>query len=104
MSDAKITPWTGYDENGVWLSAFKDEHGNIVPSHATRNRAAALLEEASAARKAGNPSYAAGIEYALYELGHTDLVKDVQDAVFLWSCESLTAEEAMRMIVSALHA
>lgn len=30
--------WSGYDENGVWITAAKDEHGNIVPARVMDHR------------------------------------------------------------------
>ena len=30
--------WSGYDENGVWITAATDEHGNIVPARVMDHR------------------------------------------------------------------
>lgn len=71
-----------------------------MPRHATPNRVFATDEERMEYVCTSHIGETAGRVTS----HSTATLTEVQDAVFLWSCESLTAEQAMEMIVKALHA
>ena len=62
----------------------------IVTGHSTDNRAARVFDTI--------PDDMKGL------LKAAEFVVDVQEVIFSYSCESLTAEQAMQQIIEALHA
>jgi DnaJ-class molecular chaperone len=108
--DGRVSAKYTDDGSDIYLCEACDGRGWIVQGanctacsgtgHATRNRVFATDEERMEYVCASHIGETSGRTTP----NSTDTLGDVQDAVFLWSCESLTAEQAMEMILRALHA